>query len=60
MFEARIETWLTLRLSDSLQTIQLSESFVYAQLNDHAVLFQTIQFSRSQQNQMVQSIVMYH
>ena len=35
-------------------------SFVYTQLNDQTILFQTIQFSISQQNRMVPNIAMYH
>ena len=36
------------------------QSFVYTQLNNQTVLFQTIQFSINQQNKMVPSIAMYH
>ena len=35
-------------------------SFVYTQLNDQTVLFQTTEFSLSQQIQMVSSIAVYH
>ena len=34
--------------------------FVYSQLNNQRVLFQTIKFSISQQNWMVPNIAMYH
>ena len=36
------------------------QSFVYTQLDDQTVLFQTIQFSLSQHSKMVPSIAMYH